>query len=200
MNSSHKGQWCGALILSLTCACLNGWVDNREAGDLRRNRAHYDVTVMLGGIPPSIHHGGARKAASHGMPVSSLRLVFRGFNELWQPALRLYLYGWDMKSRYAPESNISELYFSSGCWVEINRRYCVELIPHSIKPLSHTLKTNSLVHFKGCGSATHMFRDIPQYLHTPKHNTPIYQSLIDRRAYSSWPCWMLGGIQPSIMV
>ena len=24
----------------------NGWVNNREAGDLRRHRAHYDVIVM----------------------------------------------------------------------------------------------------------------------------------------------------------
>ena len=24
----------------------NGWVNNRDAGDLRRHRAHYDVTVM----------------------------------------------------------------------------------------------------------------------------------------------------------
>ena len=26
---------------------LNGWVNNREAGDLRRHRAHYDVIVMF---------------------------------------------------------------------------------------------------------------------------------------------------------
>ena len=26
---------------------LHGWVNNREAGDLRRRRAHYDVIVML---------------------------------------------------------------------------------------------------------------------------------------------------------
>ena len=26
---------------------INGWVNNRKAGDLRRNRAHYDVIVML---------------------------------------------------------------------------------------------------------------------------------------------------------
>ena len=26
--------------------CLNGWVNNREAGDLRRHRAQYDVIVM----------------------------------------------------------------------------------------------------------------------------------------------------------
>ena len=27
---------------------INGWVNNREAGDLRRYRAHHDVTVMKG--------------------------------------------------------------------------------------------------------------------------------------------------------
>ena len=47
VNSSHKGQWHGALILSLICAWTNGSaIDNREAGDLRRHRIHYDVTVM----------------------------------------------------------------------------------------------------------------------------------------------------------
>ena len=28
------------------CVWINGWVNNREAGDLRRHLAHYDVTVM----------------------------------------------------------------------------------------------------------------------------------------------------------
>ena len=32
---------------SLICCWINGWVNNREAGDLRRYRAHYNVTVML---------------------------------------------------------------------------------------------------------------------------------------------------------
>ena len=41
-----KGQWRGALMFSLTCACMDGWVNNRHAGDLRRHRVHYDVTVM----------------------------------------------------------------------------------------------------------------------------------------------------------
>ena len=27
--------------------CLNGWIKNRESGDLRRHRAHYDVTLMI---------------------------------------------------------------------------------------------------------------------------------------------------------
>ena len=46
VNSPHKGQWRGALMFSLTCVRINDWVNNREAGDLRRYRAHYDVIVM----------------------------------------------------------------------------------------------------------------------------------------------------------
>ena len=41
-----KGQWRGALIFSLICDWINGWVNNREAGDLRCHRTHYDVLVM----------------------------------------------------------------------------------------------------------------------------------------------------------
>ena len=33
VNSPHKGQWRGA--------------NNREAGDLRRHRGHYDVNAMV---------------------------------------------------------------------------------------------------------------------------------------------------------
>ena len=46
VNSPHKGQWHGALMFSLICAWINRWINNREAGDLRRYRAHYDVSVM----------------------------------------------------------------------------------------------------------------------------------------------------------
>ena len=46
VNSPHKGQWRGALMFSLICARINGWVNNGEASDLRRHRAHYDVIVM----------------------------------------------------------------------------------------------------------------------------------------------------------
>ena len=46
VNSPHKGQWRPALMFSVICTRINGWVNNREAGDLRRNLAHHDVTVM----------------------------------------------------------------------------------------------------------------------------------------------------------
>ena len=52
LNSPHKGQWCGALLLSLICVWINGWVNNREAGDLRRDRAHQDVIVMVWVVCP----------------------------------------------------------------------------------------------------------------------------------------------------
>ena len=46
-NSPYKGQWHGALMFSLICVWINGWVNNGEAGDLRRHRTHYDVRVMI---------------------------------------------------------------------------------------------------------------------------------------------------------
>ena len=45
VNSPNKGQWRGALMFSLICVWINGWVNNREVGDLIRHRAHYDVIV-----------------------------------------------------------------------------------------------------------------------------------------------------------
>ena len=56
VNSPHKGQWRGALIFSLICTRIYGWVNNGGAGDLRRYRAHYDVTVMRGLVPVYITH------------------------------------------------------------------------------------------------------------------------------------------------
>ena len=46
VNSPHKGQWRGALMFTLICARINDWVNNREAGGLRRLLDHYDVSVM----------------------------------------------------------------------------------------------------------------------------------------------------------
>ena len=56
LNYPHKGQWRGCFLwsaqrpvtrmFSLICVWINGWVNNHEAGDLRRYRAHYDVIVM----------------------------------------------------------------------------------------------------------------------------------------------------------
>ena len=76
VNSPQKGQWRGALMFSLICTRINGWVNNREAGDLRRHRAHYDVTVMYregdGQAPP--------------MPKRTVALIARFMGPTWGPS------------------------------------------------------------------------------------------------------------------
>ena len=45
-HSNLFQQWREALVFSLICVWINDWVNNREAGDLRCYRAHYDVIAM----------------------------------------------------------------------------------------------------------------------------------------------------------
>ena len=58
VNSLHKGQWRGALMFSLICTWINGWVNNRKAGDLRRNRAHCNAKCrpFYSGFKLGKHH------------------------------------------------------------------------------------------------------------------------------------------------
>ena len=44
VNSTHKGQWHGALMFPLSFARINGWINNFS--DLRCHCAHYYITVM----------------------------------------------------------------------------------------------------------------------------------------------------------
>ena len=46
VNSPQRGLWRGALMFTLIYAWTNGWISNRNAGDLRSHRTRYDVTVM----------------------------------------------------------------------------------------------------------------------------------------------------------
>ena len=47
VNSLHKGQWRGALMVSLMGDRTNGWVNNRDIVFFRCHRTHYDVIVMF---------------------------------------------------------------------------------------------------------------------------------------------------------
>ena len=55
-------------MFSLICARINGWVNTGEAGDLKRHRAHHDVTVM----PSSLLRDFTRSGVS--APVLPMRL------------------------------------------------------------------------------------------------------------------------------
>ena len=45
VNSPHKDQRRRAFMFSLICAWTNGLITNRDADNLRRHLAHYDITV-----------------------------------------------------------------------------------------------------------------------------------------------------------
>ena len=82
VKSPHKGQWHGALVFSLICGWINGWVYNHEAGDLRRHRAQCNVTVMSWRRPenPSLIWTPLWKpitAAAYSVPLICLRLGCR---------------------------------------------------------------------------------------------------------------------------
>ena len=52
-NSPVTGEFPPQRPVTRSCNWINGWANNREAGDLRRHRAHSDVIVM---ILPFIHN------------------------------------------------------------------------------------------------------------------------------------------------
>ena len=76
VNYPHKGQWRGALMFSLICAWINGWVNNGDAGDLRRHGSHYDVIIMITGQYFTV------------VPVTSHPLL--GAQSLPEPAIAYY--------------------------------------------------------------------------------------------------------------
>ena len=71
-TSPHKGQWRRALMYSLICIWINDWVNNGEAGDLRRYPAHCDVTVMLH-CGQGLHSTRRYRLIGIGIPIINLR-------------------------------------------------------------------------------------------------------------------------------
>ena len=94
-----QSQWRGALTYSLICTWINGWLNKRMAGDLRRNRAHYDVSVMISRPLGYIQKGGSN--------VVTLLL----YTERWEHAMYLGLIKtpsyWLWDSHYKPETVVS---------------------------------------------------------------------------------------------
>ena len=76
VNSPHIDQWRGALI----CPWVHGWVNNHEAGDLKRHRAHCDITVM----PFRWHILVCRWYGVHSV------LIYISLKDLWNQVERLH--------------------------------------------------------------------------------------------------------------
>ena len=70
---------------SLICAWTNGWVSNREAGDLGRRWAHYDVIVMKG-IGGLFHFPYSSVRQSHDVITIAIKHLFLN-TEIWHNKL-----------------------------------------------------------------------------------------------------------------
>ena len=59
-KGSDAKLWCSSI-----CVWINGWVNNRDTGDYRRHRAHYDVPVIAS-LPfvSAIHRWPSQRASN----------------------------------------------------------------------------------------------------------------------------------------
>ena len=123
VNSPHKGQWRGVLMFPLISEWTNGWVNNREDGDLRRRRAHYNVIVMhqeVANFPTSLELMAARRNACcvvwliHiPMMTSSNKNIFGVTGLLW---------GKSTGHRWIPLTKASDVGFWCFLWCAPGRR------------------------------------------------------------------------------
>ena len=112
VNALHKGQWRGALMFSLICVWIYGWVNSREAGELRRYRAHYDVIVMKHGrkdqskkshnapVPYlTIHQNWNRNAY---ISVPKWCIVGYGTDAFWDLRYSIIIWYFDVETKWLP--------------------------------------------------------------------------------------------------
>ena len=102
VNSQHKGQWRGTLMFSLICAWINDWVNNRQAGDLRRHCGHYDVNVMWG-ISYCLNQCWAIRLSPHGVIRPQWPSWLHWF---WQNCYHRHRYGLSSPERVARKTSL----------------------------------------------------------------------------------------------
>ena len=104
VTSPHKGQWRGALMFSLICVRIKGWVNNREVGDLRRYRVHCDVIVM-GHAYPSCQSLGMEEAGQ-----DLVSMVYRHYVLKCNAANGVNLLIWKIKPIYHAQGFVMPLF------------------------------------------------------------------------------------------
>ena len=179
MNSPHKGQWRGALMFSLICAWIYVWVNNREAGDLRRHRGHYDVIVMsshcLTFITPFTTLFIIRHKSNH----SSYTQIF-----ITLPNIHYTPHHWSHTNHFSH----STLFFTPHMihqtlhllpHIYTHTIITIPYICHNSQHSSHypSFMKHSTIHYKPIHSSqSQTFVTIPNIHHTPHHswNSPSF--------------------------
>ena len=125
----HKGQWRGSLMFSLIWVWINGWVNNREAGGLRRYCTHYDVIVMfLISFPQAIYatwikHDYSYKTYSHIKPHFMCSYYFPcglgsfSYRIKYGPAYNDILHWVDPHVLKSYQSLLDQLKLSQSLWI-----------------------------------------------------------------------------------
>ena len=127
-NSPHKGQWRGALMFSLICALNKRLSKHREAGDLRRHRAHYDVIVMVRNVfhVVYIHRGSLQYGYEDDCSCGHLWWQYIHTASVWMRTWEARLY------------NCMFTIFNLHCIHRRNKKYWFN---------SHTVTTNKILPF-----------------------------------------------------
>ena len=111
VTSPHKGQWRRALMFSLICVWINGWVNNRETDDLRRHRAHYDVIVI-------------KKIARKSCPIQCVELDHQWGSrkqhcwKFWNPIERFVVFWWVWAKRTGQKG------LNAGKYISVSLALC----------------------------------------------------------------------------
>ena len=123
VNSPHKGQWRGALVFSLICAWGNGWANLRDAGDLRRNLAHYAVTVMQ---DVQLSYGHVKEALVQG--IQYLRLDWSvQYSPWWDLPFALLLFTHlplDKMAAILADDNFKCIFLNEKKWLPVPLLVC----------------------------------------------------------------------------
>ena len=121
--SQHKGQWRGALMISLICVWINGWVNNREAGDLRRYR------------PPLWRH--SNEIAPFACVISDININFPLYEQWWPSSRPLNWY--DVRVAFGKQMH-------SHCILIVLLKHCLDTSFCLFFALFNTIDPRSKTH------------------------------------------------------
>ena len=148
-------------MLSLICVRINGWVNNREAGELRRHPGHYDVDEMASEVNLHVLDMGKTVAlfTKHMYkPQNTTLLILPGV--IWysnQTSFRFVL--WYKIFRIC----VFTLYESTRYWAfskmkQMTTKPCTYIRGYSILPYTSVKESNVIVNVDPCKDALFLAR------------------------------------------
>ena len=180
VNSPHKGQWRGALMFSLICVWINRWENNREAGDLRRYRAHYDVIVMHTSRSYWILHKYSRsrgaclvRRQANNIFLHKIKHIFR-----WKSRVGSIVYTQVFRRMNTSRAGVPGIPWPSHTrWWAVNQTRQLMTI-YGIIPCHASLKRNEHRNWLRPKHTTH-------HPHTPSSEIPNYYVKFNQRKFGS---------------